>query len=190
MTTTTIEQFREQCLEIVKRYCGTSCRSDVISDIAALPLPVMPSQDAEVMPEQAEPEAWWNKSIGGFYLSEKSIPAYEKASHAIAPLFAQDQSALLARIAELEAENQKLKEDREFDKHVMLQMAGDLGAISHHLGIPDTEGGADPILEKIEELEARITQVKDQFAKYESSANDNDIDMMFEYDELKKLIQG
>lgn len=58
MTTTTIEQFREQCLEIVKRYCGTSCRSDVISDIAALPLPVMPSQDAEVMPEQAEPVTW------------------------------------------------------------------------------------------------------------------------------------
>lgn len=46
------------------------------------------------------------------------------------------------------------------------------------------------LLARVAELEARITQVKDQFAKYESSANDNDIDMMFEYDELKKLIEG
>ena len=49
MTTTTIEQFREQCLEIVRRYCDTWCAPNVIADINDLPLPVMP--------EQAEPVA-------------------------------------------------------------------------------------------------------------------------------------
>lgn len=33
-----------------------------------------------------EPVAWWNKSIGGFYLSEKSIPVYDRTTHVIEPL--------------------------------------------------------------------------------------------------------
>lgn len=62
--------------------------------------------------EQIEPVAWWNKSIGGFYLSEKSIPVYDRTTHIIEPLVPLSEvSALQKQVQALQAEVELLKKD-------------------------------------------------------------------------------
>jgi len=151
--TTTLEQFREQCAKTIELFDDATMResdymlsADECADIIrALPLPVMPQQ-AEPIGYQYRMKPYhlnnwyeWQDCPQDMYQWCLENPRHGDRIYEVRQTFAQDPSALLARVAE---------------------------------------------------LEARITQVKDQFAKYESSANDNDIDMMFEYDELKKLIEG
>lgn len=89
----------------------------VTDTIAALPLPVMP--------EQAEPVAYQSRfkpdRNAGYWRSWQPCSKRSHENHIAEPkngdcfyetraLYDQDPSALLARISELEAENQKLKE--------------------------------------------------------------------------------
>lgn len=97
------ECFREECCAPF----SDSGLDDNWKPIAALPLPAMP--------EQAEPVAYLatdfdGKGELGFTKEDAHKNAGEDCNDYIS-LFSQDPAALLARIAELEAENQKLKED-------------------------------------------------------------------------------
>ena len=113
--TTTIEQFREQCAKTIELFDDATMREsnymldahDCADIIRALPLPVMP--------EQAEPVCTIDRvTLENFIHSndEDCSVIIRKPNYFGMKLFAQDPSALLARIAALETENQKLKEGR------------------------------------------------------------------------------
>ena len=165
-----LEQYKERCLRVAdllrkenhgwNSFSYTQAINDFSTAIAALPLPAMPEQ-AEPVKEKRAPV----QGFAGGIPWDMHLRAYDAYCKKWSP-----QKALIEG-----------------------GCRGGFGTNELDMFIPgwrEELSERTALLARVAELEARITQVKDQFAKYESSANDNDIDMMFEYDELKKLIEG
>lgn len=132
MTTTTLEQFREQCAKTIELFESASLAwkdhlldaTECAAIIRALPLPVMPEQAEPAKPMMILTLGGIESTSQGLEYSDNDVEWMHgnvealqerlvKNTNPVAlPLFAEDPSALLARVAELEAENAKLKGEK------------------------------------------------------------------------------